>query len=385
MRAIERAAGEQDPWLPQSYRWWTAVGLLRMGELDQARPHVLILRDRAERRGATRLSASMGFVPITLLSCLEGDWKAGREYSGRGLEASPLNPHLLLLRVLLEYQTGDSAQGESYLARLFEAMGRAGPDQFFASDRASLAIGAIAHITGVPDRLEIAKTVAEAFLESGQSVTPDIAMLVQAGLALLAVETGDQSAAEEHYPYLLGLEQRNTLIWTVSSVDRLLGLLSQTIDNREQASAYFEDALAFCRKAGCRPELAWTCYDYADLLLAAAHGRAPIRSELAVALLEESLSIATELGMRPLMERVIERQELTRSQPAAASAYPDGLTEREVEVLRLIAAGKTNLEIAEELVIAEGTARRHVANIYEKIGAANRAEATRYSLTSGLS
>ena len=52
-----------------------------------------------------------------------------------------------------------------------------------------------------------------------------------------------------------------------------------------------------------------------------------------------------------------------------------------MEVLRLIAVGKTNLEIADELVIAEGTARRHVASIYEKIGAANRAEATRYALT----
>ena len=47
-------------------------------------------------------------------------------------------------------------------------------------------------------------------------------------------------------------------------------------------------------------------------------------------------------------------------------------------------AGKTNLEIAEELVIAESTARRHVANIYKKIGAANRAEATRYAIREGL-
>ncbi len=64
-----------------------------------------------------------------------------------------------------------------------------------------------------------------------------------------------------------------------------------------------------------------------------------------------------------------------------APAYPSGLTEREVEVLRLIAA---NLEIAEELVIAEGTARRHVANIYEKIGAANRVEAASYAAREGL-
>ena len=53
-------------------------------------------------------------------------------------------------------------------------------------------------------------------------------------------------------------------------------------------------------------------------------------------------------------------------------------------VLRLIAAGKTNLEIAEDLVIAEGTARRHVANIYEKIGVANRAQAATYAAQHGL-
>ena len=37
--------------------------------------------------------------------------------------------------------------------------------------------------------------------------------------------------------------------------------------NYDSASEHFEDALAFCRKAGYRPELAWTCYDYADTLL----------------------------------------------------------------------------------------------------------------------
>jgi len=46
-----------------------------------------------------------------------------------------------------------------------------------------------------------------------------------------------------------------------------------------------------------------------------------------------------------------------------------------VGVLRLIVGDKTNLEIAKELVIAEATAKRHLANIYEKIGALNRVEA----------
>ena len=49
-------------------------------------------------------------------------------------------------------------------------------------------------------------------------------------------------------------------------LDRLLGLLSQTMGNRDQAMAHFEDALVSCHKAGYRPELAWSCCDYADAL-----------------------------------------------------------------------------------------------------------------------
>ena len=67
-----------------------------------------------------------------------------------------------------------------------------------------------------------------------------------------------------------------------------------------------------------------------------------------------------------------------------ALTYPDGLSQREVEVLCRVATGKSNREIGEELVIAEGTVRRHVSNIYNKIGTTNRSEATRYALRAGL-
>ncbi len=96
------------------------------------------------------------------------------------------------------------------------------------------------------------------------------------------------------------------MILTVSSVDRLLGLLSQTMGNMNQAAAHFEDALAFNRKAGYRPELAWSCCDYADMLLdpSTGSGRAEEKTRAkAISLLDESLAIASELGMRPLIER----------------------------------------------------------------------------------
>jgi DNA-binding NarL/FixJ family response regulator len=127
--------------------------------------------------------------------------------------------------------------------------------------------------------------------------------------------------------------------------------------------------------------LAWSCHDYAEALL-----QSSSTSDLAKALslLEESLAIATDLGMRPLMERVVAMQERVHTQPAKAPAYPDGLTEREVEVLRLVASGKSNAEIAAELVLSIRTVERHISNIYAKINAHGRVDATSYAFTHGL-
>ena len=58
---------------------------------------------------------------------------------------------------------------------------------------------------------------------------------------------------------------------------------------------------------------------------------------------------------------------------------PDALTEREVEILALLAGGRSNQQIARELSISTRTAERHIGNIYLKIGAHNRAEATAYA------
>jgi DNA-binding NarL/FixJ family response regulator len=84
------------------------------------------------------------------------------------------------------------------------------------------------------------------------------------------------------------------------------------------------------------------------------------------------------------MERAVLLQEQAESQPARAPAYPDGLTQREVEVLRLIAAGRTDREIAEELIISVRTVTTHVSHLLNKTGVANRAEAATYAARHGL-
>lgn len=87
----------------------------------------------------------------------------------------------------------------------------------------------------------------------------------------------------------------------------------------------------------------------------------------------------------PSMHPVVARkliQELQRPQTLPPTAEP--LTEREMDVLRLVARGLSNDEIAAQLVISERTARTHVSNILSKLHLANRTQAALYALREGL-
>jgi DNA-binding NarL/FixJ family response regulator len=85
-----------------------------------------------------------------------------------------------------------------------------------------------------------------------------------------------------------------------------------------------------------------------------------------------------ELGARPDLARVEALREERAARPAG------GLTNREVEVLRLVASGKTNREVAADLVISDRTVARHVSNIFDKLGVPSRAAATAYAYEHGL-
>jgi DNA-binding NarL/FixJ family response regulator len=144
---------------------------------------------------------------------------------------------------------------------------------------------------------------------------------------------------------------------------------------------------------GARACLAQTQYDYAAFLLGLAEA-APATAADPRALLEAALASGRELGMAPLVEdaeRLLDQCRAAQPSPPPSRAstagvghYPDGLTAREVEVLRLLAAGLTNKEMAAALVVSDRTVGNHIANLYGKIGARRRADATAYALRHGL-
>ncbi|WP_107119018.1 helix-turn-helix transcriptional regulator [Streptomyces bungoensis] len=160
-------------------------------------------------------------------------------------------------------------------------------------------------------------------------------------------------------------------------------------DGRDSAAAWAEAVTAF--ECLDRPyDLARVRHRLAQALLA--HGGEEER-ERALELLRLAGAVAGHLGARPLADavaRLAQRARLTLTHaPRRALAPADpadalGLTSRERDVLRLVSAGRTNRQIAEELFISPKTASVHVSNILAKLGVSGRGEAAALAHRMGL-
>jgi DNA-binding NarL/FixJ family response regulator len=154
--------------------------------------------------------------------------------------------------------------------------------------------------------------------------------------------------------------------------ERLMGSLAALVGRRSDAEAHFQAALDLAERGGSPVWRAHVQHDWA-----AALGDRPDLEAAAQA-------TAAALGMRALAEQCPPRPAPGSAAEAAAPGLPDGLSAREVEVLRLIGAGLSNREIGERLFISHNTAANHIRSILQKTGSANRAEATAYAAHHGL-
>ncbi|MCI0896068.1 MAG: AAA family ATPase [Chloroflexi bacterium] len=377
--ALELAPRANDPAAEANAHRIAGNYLLMSGDLEPARYHASAVMAPAKRVG-DRFSILNAYMLNIRLAMLVGNWVVAREFSDRGMATSPLDARLLYNQAMLEYQIGDFGQGEVYIERLLEVMQITTPGPNLDTVCLALAVSQAAQITGTGERVDLAKMAAEAVLSS-TSTTLVVTLVARTAQAILSVLEGDAAAAAEHYTALEPVAGTMLSNNTDIRVDRVLGMLAQAMGNLDQAIEHFEDAAAFCRKAGYRPELAWSCCDYSDTLLQrnAVGDRAK-----AMSLLDESLTISSELGMRPLRERVEARLAGLEARATRTPEYPSGLSQREVEVLRLIAAGKTDREIAEELFISFRTVGNHVRNILNKTDTVNRTEAATFAAHQGL-
>jgi DNA-binding NarL/FixJ family response regulator len=130
-------------------------------------------------------------------------------------------------------------------------------------------------------------------------------------------------------------------------------------------------ALESASKIRFRPEMALAHLRLAELMLEEGDD-ADVREHLDIAIPE-----LRDMKMQPALERglsVLEQFEHRTPAPASDSPAPHVLTGRERDVARLLAAGRSNREVADALVITEGTVEVHVKHILSKLGLRSRAQ-----------
>jgi hypothetical protein len=147
-------------------------------------------------------------------------------------------------------------------------------------------------LTAQQDRFAEAEAAAGAALSSPIRF-PIFDLYARLALAVIAVEEEDAAAAGELYR-ALETQAGTLLILACMAADRLLGLLALAMGEPGTASAHFDAALGFCRRAGYRPEYARTAFDYARALMA--HGGAS-DGQRSAALWDEGLTIARACRM----------------------------------------------------------------------------------------
>jgi DNA-binding NarL/FixJ family response regulator len=169
---------------------------------------------------------------------------------------------------------------------------------------------------------------------------------------------GDAARAHRHATQApaAATEPRRPL--ALLTAHRLLGELDADARRDADARAQFHVALALADVCAAPYERALT------LLARATFDAATGDPNTARTALDEARTICSRLAARL---------------DASALSYPAGLSTREVEVLRLVAQGLTNPQVAERLLLSRRTVEIHLRNIFDKTGASSRAAATRWA------
>ena len=159
---------------------------------------------------------------------------------------------------------------------------------------------------------------------------------------------------------------------------RLLGELDRAAGRHAEAAAHLERALTLAGSDSSPHQRA-----LALVALVGSRGAAG-EPTAAGAQLTEPCTRTASPDAAPPPDRAERSEARGATSVRTPSACPRGLTRREVEVLRLVAQGLTDAQVAERLYLSPRTVGRHLASIYNKLGVATRLAATRFALEHGL-
>lgn len=175
-----------------------------------------------------------------------------------------------------------------------------------------------------------------------------------------------------------------------SAADQLAGIAAELDAPLLSGLAAQSMGAVLCAEGSTRPALmvlrrAWRAWVDLDVPLLAAQVRTLVGRCL-LALGDEDAASMEFDAAREVFTRLGAAPDLARlnSLVRAVAPLPDGLTTREVEVVRLVATGLSNRAVAAELFLSEKTVARHLSNVYTKLGLTSRAAATAYAYDHGL-
>lgn len=227
-------------------------------------------------------------------------------------------------------------------------------------------------------------------------------------LGTIARGRGDDAQALTLYQQSLALARETGTARNISLVYSRLGELAYCQGDVVQANALYRESLSLAQTFEAKAVVGWSLlglaritraqghYEQAAVLLGAAGVRLNVsidlhpaeridyEREIAVTrtyLGQETYAKAWEKGRGMTPEQALMATEpATTARQHSPPAYPDGLTVREVEVLRLVALGLPDAQMADRLVISPRTVQGHLRSIYNKITVNSRSAATRYAV-----
>jgi len=289
----------------------------------------------------------------------QGDWLAARAFAEQQADAcrrmgDRMNESGALANVAEAARlAGDAAAAEAAWGTALEPLGTEQYRLFELRYRPPLALLFAETGRAAAARVEVDRC--RAIVANGEDWRGLPGSAERAEAATLAAE-GKLREAEPHFERALAVFAQYGLVWEAAETQFVWGRFLGQRSAAQQAGEHFDAAIAIYHRIG-----------------AAARWSERVEQERA------------HLDAQSLLSHPA--SEATRSS-AVAPRRPDGLTRRELEVLRLLAAGESNREIGESLVLSVRTVERHITDIYHRLGVsgrAARAAAAAYALTGGLS
>ncbi len=368
-----------------------------LGEMEQAHLYTQRALARARRYGVYSVMGWLYWNQATL-ALSQGQWESCEEHLQQALQEAistnntRLKATALQARAELLFRRGNWSEAE----QVFQDAVLAATN----TDWLPSTLALYGHFLAVTGRSSQARIQIERAIEhptmpgfSGDFYIPFLAE------ALLHID-----APAEATTYVERIKNLRGFMYYGNSVDRILGIVAVHTGDWEMADRAFEAGLVLCRRANNQPEEAAILYEQARAALIRnaplqqvyalcdqAHALfAQYEMQRAIAMVDTLREGATQLQRRENESSLDTPAHFSSPVVTTTKKQQMGytlemtLTKREIEVLRLVAEGHTDREVAETLIISPRTANRHLSNIFVKLDVPGRAAAVAYAIRQGL-